>query len=199
MPYEVRWQAVALGRARPAEARVLVAAFRLASGGAACLQLQDDGGQSGQGPTGKGQLRRGGVYLAAKDDPTCPAYAPRFDELFAVLLRLRARSGAAASVGALLRQARAAAAATRPRLEPAALAELERVAGEAAAASALHPPGGDAEMSLEALVVACLLIFVSEEERYPPPRGRGGAVALETLLEVLEGPADRASSVRPPE
>jgi hypothetical protein len=190
--YEVRWQAVALGRARPAEARVLVAAFKLASGGAACLQLQDDGGRSGQGPTGKGQLRRGGVYLAERDDPACPAVAPRFDELFAVLLRLRGRPEAAARAGALLREARAAAAATRPRLEPAALAELERVAAAAAAASALHPPAEGEETTLEALVVACLLIFVSEEERYPPPKGRGGAVALETLLEVLEGPVGRA-------
>lgn len=187
MPYTVRRQAVALGRARPAAARVLVAAFPLASGGAACLQLQDDEGAAGTGPTGRGQLRRGGVYLAARDDAECPAVAPRFDELFAVLLRLRSRPEAAARAGALLREARAAAAATRPRLEPAALLELERVAAAAAAAGALHPPADGEETSLEALVVACLLIFVSEEERYPPPKGRGAAVALETLLEVLEG------------
>lgn len=149
---------------------MLVAAFPLAAGGVACLQLQDEG-----------ELRRGGVYLAAVDDAAAPAFAPRFEELFA---ELRAKAAASARLAALLREAEAAAVATRPRLEPAALEGLERVARSAAAADReLGPlPGA---MRVEEVVVASMLIFVSEEERYPRPRYKGARATLETLLEVL--------------
>jgi hypothetical protein len=153
---------------------VLVAAFPLAGGGVACLQLQDEG-----------PLRRGGVYLAARDDPDLPAVAPRFEELFVDLAakgqepRLRAR------LEALLREGHAAARATLPRLEPAALARLVAVGAAAARLDRARRRPLPGALPAEALVVACTLIFVSEEERYPRPRYRGADVALETLLEVL--------------
>lgn len=164
----MRRQAVATGHER-----VLVAVFPLSRGGAACLQLQDEG-----------RLRRGGVYLLAEDHEDAPGVAPRFDELFG---ELGARAGDPADrarLEQLLREAQAAAVATRPRLDPAALEGLLRVARAAADLDrSPDPPPGS--LTTEALVVACMLIFVSEEERYPRPRWRGSDVALETLLEVL--------------
>lgn len=175
-PYAVRRQAVATG-----PERVLVAVFPLSGGGAACLQLQDEG-----------RLRRGGVYLLAVDHEDAPGVAPRFEELFGELAARATDDEARARLEGILRQAQAAAAATRPRLDPAALEGLLRVARAAADLDRVAPPPG--ALSTEALVVACMLIFVSEEERYPRPRFRGSDVALETLLEVLAS----AGARRPP-
>lgn len=171
-PYAVRRQAVATG-----PERVLVAVFPLAGGGAACLQLQDEG-----------QLRRGGVYLLGEDHEDAPGVAPRFDELFG---ELAARKDDAPRLEQLLREAQAAARATRPRLDPEALEGLLAIARAAAALDRGAAAGRGGSLSAEALIVACMLIFVSEEERYPRPRYRGSDVALETLLEVLAnaGPA----------
>jgi hypothetical protein len=153
---------------------VLVAAFELASGGAACLQLQDEG-----------ELRRGGVYLVPTDDPACPAVAPRFDELFADAARkVSAAPGLGDPLRELLTRARDVARACRPRLTPEALADLEELARAARAHEDEAAPGA---FTLEELVVCALLIFVSEEERYPRPRFRGGDVALERFLELLPG------------
>lgn len=154
---------------------VLTAVFPLTSGeGAACLQLQDEA-----------ELRRGGVYLLARDDAELPALAPRFDELFAdAAVKLRDAPALHAPLWALLERARDAARATRPRLEPAALEQLVGVARDAAALEGEHPdlPGA---FTLEALVVACSLIFVSEEARYPRPRYKGCDLTLERIREVL--------------
>ncbi len=171
-PYVVRRQAVATG-----PERVLVAVFPLARG-AACLQLQDEG-----------RLRRGGVYLLAEDHEDAPGIAPRFDELFGELGARATDDAARARLAGLLRAAQAAAVGTRPRLDPAALEGLLRVARDAAALDSAPAPGS---LSAEALVMACMLIFVSEEERYPRPRYRGSDVALETLLEVLASAANGA-------
>jgi hypothetical protein len=153
---------------------VLVAVFTLRGGGAACLQLQDDG-----------ELRRGGVYLAGEDDPDCPAIAPRFDELFA---------DAASKVGDepelrrtlvdLLRRARDAARACLPQLSPAALSDLVALGAEARALEE-RAPSADGAYTWEELVVCASLIFVSEEERYPRPRYKGGDVALARFLDVI--------------
>lgn len=164
-PYVVRRQAVATG-----PERVLVAVFPLEGGGAACLQLQDEG-----------PLRRGGVYLLAEDHEDAPGIAPRFEELFG---EVAARKADGPRLEQLLREAHAAARATRPRLGPEALEGLMRVARAAAALDRGAGPR-QGSLSAEALVVACMLIFVSEEERYPRPRYRGSDVALETLLEIL--------------
>lgn len=184
--YAVRRQALATGAER-----VLVAVFPLAGGGAACLQLQDEG-----------VLRRGGVYLLAEDHPDAPGVAPRFEELFGELAARAAAPAARERLAALLREAQAAATATRPRLDPAALGGLLQVARAASAldqevAGQARPRLGT--LSAEALVVACMLIFVSEEERYPRPRWRGSDVALETLLEVLAatGARGRGPEVEP--
>ncbi len=153
---------------------VLVAAFPLRGGGAACLQLHDEEG-----------LRRGGVYLLAVDDPGAPARAPRFDELFGDLAaKLRADPALRPPLLALLARARAAARAARPRLEPAALDELAAVLAAAADldAGAGAPPSG---FTLEELVASCLLIFVSEEERYPRPRYQGADLAWERLVSAV--------------
>ncbi len=150
---------------------VLVAAFPLGCGGAACLQLSDEAG-----------LRRGGVYLLARDEATAPARAPRFDELFGDLAaKLRDAPALRGPLLALLERARQAARATRPRLDPAALREVASVAREAARLEGSSGGG----FSLEELVVSCLLIFVSEEERYPRPRYRGCDVAWERLQEMI--------------
>lgn len=174
-PYVVRRQAIA--PTRDGCDHVLVAAFPLKGGGAACLQLQDEGA-----------LRRGGVYLLARDDPDAPGVAPRFDELFAEVTARGRDALVRPRLERLLRDAQAAAAATRPRLDPDALEGLLRVACAAAlvdADGAAARPAPAGALSVEALVVACMLIFVSEEERYPRPRYRGSDVALETLLEVI--------------
>lgn len=154
---------------------MLVAAFPLERGGAACLQLQDEGA-----------LRRGGVYLLATDDPDAPGIAPRFDELFAEVTAKGRDAALRPRLERLLRDAQAAAARTRPRLDPEALEGLLRVARAAALVDGEAPASpATGALSVEALVVACMLIFVSEEERYPRPRYRGSDVALETLLEVI--------------
>ncbi|RMG16283.1 MAG: hypothetical protein D6731_06610 [Planctomycetota bacterium] len=169
MRYVVRRQRVRCGGG---ERRVLVAAFPLGGGGAACLQLADEG-----------PLRRGGVYLAATDDPEAAAFAPRFDELFADAARkVRAAPDLLPTLRSLLERARDAARACRPQLTPAALDELGAVARAAREREVDASPG---PYSLEELVVSALLIFVSEEERYPRPRYRGADVALGRFLEVL--------------
>lgn len=153
--------------------QVLVAVFPLRGGGAACLQLQD-----------QDELRRGGVYLLERDDPAQPAVAPRFDELFAdAALKSRAAPVREALL-ALLEQAKQAAQDTRPRLEPAALERIAEVAAQAADLDAAQPdlPG---PYSAEELILASLLIFVSEEERYPRPRYQGCQVALDRFLDAL--------------
>src|SRR5690606_12282129 len=98
-------------------------------------------------------------------------------ELFGELAARATDAEARARLEELLRRAQAAAAGTRPRLDPAALEALLRVARAAAELDQAAPSPG--ALSAEALVVACMLIFVSEEERYPRPRYRGSDVALE--------------------
>jgi hypothetical protein len=160
---------VAVGR----EARhVLAAVFSLQGGGAACLQLQDEG-----------DLRRGGVYLLERDDPDEAGVAPRFDELFADAALKSRQPEVGRRLVALLQQAREAALQTRPRLEPAALEAIGRVAGEAAQLDAEGELPGP--YRAEELVLACLLIFVSEEERYPRPRYQGCEVALQRFLDAV--------------
>ncbi|MCO5168524.1 MAG: hypothetical protein M9894_19465 [Planctomycetes bacterium] len=168
-PYAVRRQAVT-----GAAGTVLVAVFPLEGGGAACLQLQDEGA-----------LRRGGVYLLAEDDPAAPGVAPRFEELFGELAAKARDPRLRAALERLLREGQAAAVATRPRLDPPALERLLAVGRAAARLDRRRARPAPGALSIEATVVACTLIFVSEEERYPPPRWRGSLVALETLLEVL--------------
>jgi hypothetical protein len=165
---------------------VLVAAFPLERGGAACLQLQDEGA-----------LRRGGVYLLATDDPDAPGIAPRFDELFAEVTAKGRDAALRPRLELLLRDAQAAAARTRPRLDPDALEGLLRVARAAALVDGEVGASAAGTLSVEALVVACMLIFVSEEERYPRPRYRGSDVALETLLEVITATSGGAAPLRP--
>jgi hypothetical protein len=168
-PYVVRQQRVRCGGGTR---DVLVAVFPLESGRAACLQLQDHG-----------ELRRGGVYLAPTADAASEALAPRFDELFADA------AGKAAggpedrrALRALLERARDVARSCVPRLTPEALQDLRDVAAQARARDG--SPAADG-FAWEELVVCSLLIFVSEEERYPRPRYRGGDVALERFLDVL--------------
>jgi hypothetical protein len=179
-PYTVRLLPVRVGSS---ERSVLVAAFPLEGGGAACIQLRDHD-----------ELRRGGVYLTRPAQADLPALAPRFDELFAdAAVKLRARDGLRAPLLDLLRRARDVARRSRPRLEPPVLEAIAAIAREAvklerACQEAGPLPGA---FSLEALVVCLLLIFVSEEERYPRPRFRGGDVALERLLEALPLPPPR--------
>lgn len=152
-----------------------MAAFPLRGGGAACLQLQDEQG-----------LRRGGVYLCARDDPVHPARAPRFDELFADAARkLQADPALRGPLLATLEAAHAAARATRPRLDPAA---LEAIVATLEAAARLAPPDPQGGLTPEELVACCLLIFVSEEERYPRPRYRGADLAWERLTDALGPP-----------
>lgn len=147
--------------------------FPLANGGAACLQLQDEG-----------DLRRGGVYLLAQDDPERTATAPRFDELFAdTSSKLAAHPDLAEPLAGLLLAARDAAKACRPRLTPEALAALGEVA-QAAAVLDARAPTAAGTYTWEELLVSCMLIFVSEEERYPRPRYKGGDLALERLIEA---------------
>ena len=153
---------------------MLVALFPLGGGGAVCLQLQDEA-----------DLRRGGVYLARSDDPDEAALAPRFDELFAdASTKVHQRPALKGALLDLLRTARDAAKSTRPRLEPSSLEGLRAVGQEALALQAAHPslPGA---FTLEELVLITMLIFVSEEERYPRPRYLGGDKALERFLSAL--------------
>jgi hypothetical protein len=169
LAYSVREQRVQVG----GDTTVLAAIFPLVGGGAACLQLQD-----------QGALRRGGVYLLAKDDPQHPAIAPRFDELFAdVASKIRAHAALQEEFGALLVRARDAAKTCQPRLTPEALQGLVEVF-EAASGLDGRAPAGDGEFSWEELVVSFMLIFVSEEERYPRPKFRGGDMALARLAEA---------------
>ena len=167
--YAVRQQRVRAGAARD----VLVAVFPLACGQLLCLQLQDEG-----------DLRRGGVYLLERDDPALPAAAPRFDELFAdAAAKLQAAPALHPELIALLERARDAARATRPRLDPDALSALLAVLEAAAELRRTHAPLPG--LPLEALVGSLLLIFVSEEERYPRPKYRGGDVLMERFLEMV--------------
>lgn len=169
-PYAVRRQRVAVGRQ---SGEVLVAVFPL-SAGAVCLQLQDEG-----------PLRRGGVYLLERDDPQAAGIAPRIDELLQALRRVAESGGPVQAWRRLLTRAARAARATRPRLSPGALGRVQAVlrAGRAMEGAGLG-------LAPEALLAACLLLFVSEEERYPPPRFQGGQMLLGRLLEALgEGPS----------
>ena len=170
LPYAVRKQRVRCGG--PGR-DVLVAVFPLATGRVACLQLQDEG-----------ELRRGGVYLAPSDDPEREAIAPRFDELFADAARKAAGDGELrAALIDLLERARDVARECVPRLSPESLAALMDLGREARVLEERAPPV--AGFAWEELVVCVVLIFVSEEERYPRPRYRGGDVALQRFLEVL--------------
>ena len=153
---------------------VLVAAFPLLGGGAACLQLQDDG-----------ELRRGGVYLTPEDDAGCPAVAPRFDELFADAAgKLAQDPSLRGLLVGLLERARDAARACLPQLSPEALAALMDLGREAHDLEA-RAPSAQGAFTWEALVLCATLIFVSEEERYPRPRYKGADVALERFLDVI--------------
>lgn len=171
-PYPVRQQRV---RAGGGERDLLVAAFSLAQHpGAVCLQLQDEPG-----------LPRGGVYVLHRDDAHEPALAPRFDELFLDLAhKVRERPALRDPILGLLERASDAARATRPRLEPEALALVREVAAEAAALDETQAelPGA---FSLELLLMCCLLIFVSEEERYPRPKKKGSDYTLERIRELI--------------
>ncbi len=152
---------------------VLVAVFPLASGRVACLQMQDEG-----------DLRRGGVYLAPADDPECEAIAPRFDELFAdAAHKVAGDSALRAVLVDLLERARDVARGCVPRLSPESLAALTDLGREANAIEE-HAPA-QAGFAWEELVVCVVLIFVSEEERYPRPRYKGGDLALQRFLDVL--------------
>lgn len=175
LAYSTRLQQVLVG---PNPRGILLAVFRLQDGSAVGLQLQDHE-----------ELRRGGVYWLVEDDPQVPAHAPRFDELFADLAaKLRVRPELRSEFLALFPRALEAAQACRPDLTPAA---LEAIAGLQAEAAGLEQ-GLEVELpgafSLEAQLLISLLIFVSEEERYPRPRYRGGAVALERLFEAVGPP-----------
>ena len=153
---------------------MLVAVFPLERGGAACFQLQDEG-----------ELRRGGVYLTRADDPAAEAVAPRFDELFAEAARkLAGDDPLQADLVKLLVRGRDVARGCLPRLDPESLDALLAL-GREAAAFEQRAPSGEAGFTWEELVLSAALIFVSEEERYPRPRYRGGDVALERFLEVL--------------
>lgn len=168
-----------------ADLSLWVAVFPLrASGGAVCLQLQDEG-----------KLRRGGVYLLEVDEAEHLAFAPRFDELFADLAaKVSQQPEFQAPMLALLERAHALARRCHPRLTAETLAELGDLALEGAALTRAHPelPGS---FTPEALLLIQLLIFVSEEERYPRPRYRGGDVAWERLRETL--PACSATVLEP--
>ncbi|MBL4849308.1 MAG: hypothetical protein JKY65_27595 [Planctomycetes bacterium] len=171
-PYTTRLQQVLVG---PTPRPVLLAVFALASGGAVGLQLQDHE-----------ELRRGGVYWLIEDDPAVPTRAPRFDELFADLSsKLMARPQLRAEFLPLFPRALEAAQACRPELTPETLATVSALQAEAAALDPGDLPGA---FSLEAQLLISLLIFVSEEERYPRPRYRGGAVALERLFQAVGDP-----------
>lgn len=157
---------------------VLAAVFPLTGGGAACLQLQDEG-----------ELRRGGVYLLERDDPAEAGIAPRFDELFADAALKSRQAGLGERLRELLERAAEAAQQTRPRLDPQALGAIEAVreaAAEVDRAGELPGP-----YRVEELLMASLLIFVSEEERYPRPRYQGCQVACERFQQALH-PADLA-------
>ncbi|HBP22492.1 MAG TPA: hypothetical protein DEA08_32525 [Planctomycetes bacterium] len=167
--YTTRLQPVEVGEAaRP----LLVAVFPLHEGpGAVCFQLQDDG-----------DLRRGGVYWLPADEAARVARAPRFDELFAdVAAKLGAQPELQAPLRALLERARDVAKESLP-LTPDVLSRLVEVGR---AASELDPGDLPGVFPLEGLVLTALLIFVSEEERYPRPRYKGGDVALERFLDVI--------------
>jgi len=155
--------------------RVLAAVFALRGGRAACLQLTDEA-----------ELRRGGVYLLERDDAAAPGIAPRFDELFADAAVKCRRPGVRGRLLELLERARVAAEGTRPRLEPAGLEAIASVVADAAALDGAGELPGP--FTLEELVAAALLIFVSEEERYPRPRYRGCGVALARFRDAI-GPA----------
>lgn len=173
LPYAARVQQVLVG---PTPRGLLLAVFPLASGGAVGLQLQDED-----------ELRRGGVYWLPDDDPDQPARAPRFDELFADLaLKLRERPSLRREFLPLFPRALEAAQACLPELTPEALEVLSQLQGEARALDPDNVLGGP--FSLEAQLLISLLIFVSEEERYPRPRYKGGAVALERLFQAVGDP-----------
>lgn len=170
--YTTRLQPVLVGATpRP----LLLAVFPLRDGAAVGLQLQDHE-----------ELRRGGVYWLAENDPQAPTRAPRFDELFADLAaKLKERPSLRSEYLPLFPRALEAAQACRPELTPAA---LEQIAALQAEAADLDPGDLPGAFSLEAQLLISLLIFVSEEERYPRPRYKGGAVALERLFEAVGGP-----------
>lgn len=177
-PYRVRTIAVLSGGAA---VEIPVAAFALAGGGAACLQLTD-----------VGPLRRGGTYLVEAEGQ--PGVAPRFDELFKQAASLARSSAGRAALEELLPEAKRLAEATRPQLEPATLAGLAALFARGHdLGQGLEELGGP--WSLEALTAAVALIFVSEEERYPRPRYQGCDVAFERFLSCLPaGRGDPASS-----
>lgn len=167
-PYTTREQTVRAGRR---VATILVAAFPLAAGGEALIQLRDEPG-----------LPRGGVYLLAPGEDA--ARAPRFDELFLDLRAKSATRGLRAQLARLLEMARDVARTARAEPTPASLAKIARL-GEAAAKvdrRLKKPPPG---LPIEVLVVAMMLVFVSEEERYPRPRHSGADMALGKALEAL--------------
>lgn len=172
MAYQVRMQRV---RGAGSERSLLVAVFPLTEcPGAVCVQQQDED-----------QLPRGGVYLIDRDDPDVVGTAPRFDELFVDLMhKVHACSDLAAPLVEVLHAARDAAQATRPQLDPKGLEALQGVARRAAELHRAHPDLSGT-FPLEALVVSCLMIFVSEEERYPRPAHQGSDYTLGRILERL--------------
>jgi hypothetical protein len=165
---ETRRDSVVCGRSLR---EILVAAFPLASGGEVLFQLADEG-----------TLRRGGVYVRARGGGE--ARAPRFDELFRDVAAKAREPRLARALRPLVVRAQRVARATRPRLTPAALRGIERLA---AAGAKLDVRFADAVPGLpaDAALLALALVFASEEERYPRPRYRGSDVAVERVLELI--------------
>jgi hypothetical protein len=166
--YVTREQEVRSGRRCT---RLLVAAFPLAAGGEALIQLRDEPG-----------LPRGGVYLLAPGETA--ARAPRFDELFLDLRAKAAGRELRAPLARLLERARDVARAVRAKPTPRALARIAALgrAGARIDRRLAKPAPG---LPVEVVLVAMLLVFVSEEERYPRPRHSGADMALGRALEAL--------------
>jgi hypothetical protein len=166
--YATRQEEVRSGGRR---SRILVAAFPLAAGGEALIQLRDEPG-----------LPRGGVYLLAPGETA--ARAPRFDELFLDLRAKAARRELRAPLARLLERARDVARAARGRPSPSAFARIAALgrAGARIDRRLTKPAPG---LPVEVVLVALLLVFVSEEERYPRPRHSGADMALGRAMEAL--------------
>ena len=105
-------------------------------------------------------------------------------ELFAdAASKVSGGEGLRAALIDLLEQARDVGRSCVPRLSPESFASLLDLGRQARALEERAPV--ERGLSWEELVVCAVLIFVSEEERYPRPRYKGGDVALQRFLDVL--------------